>query len=357
MYRKILLVFSALVLLSNLLSAQPWKERPNGPQKPNFHRLKAAGDAKLDAFKDQRGKGFKALKRWENYWETRVNASGDFPPANQLQQSWNAYITSPRLAAPAPGSSWSSLGPTTSDGGYAGVGRINRVAFHPTNSNTYFASTAGGGLWKTTNGGSNWTSLTDNLTSIGTTGLVIDPNNTNVMYLATGDGDGYDTYSYGVLKTTDGGTNWAATGLTLTPGWVIYKIIMHPTDPNTLLVGTNGGIFRTTNAGSTWTQVVTNISAYDLEFKPGDPTYVYAGADGSVYRSTSTGASGTWTQVGVFSGGDRTAIAVSANNPNLVGVLVSNASDNGFQGYYASTNSGTSFPVVYNGPQNLMGWE
>ncbi|MEY4105757.1 MAG: hypothetical protein RL181_99, partial [Bacteroidota bacterium] len=357
MYRKLALVFSALVFFSGILSAQPWKEKPSGSKKPNFHSMKAAGDALLEPVKAQRGKGFKALKRWENYWETRVNANGDFPAANQLQQSWNTYIKSPGLAAPVPGSSWSSMGPTSSDGGYAGIGRINRVAFHPTNSSTYFANTAGGGLWKTTNGGSSWTSLTDNLASIGTSGLVINPTNTDIMYLATGDGDGYDTYSYGVLKTTDGGTNWSATGLTFTPGWVIYKIVMHPNDPNTLLVGTNGGIFRTTDAGATWTQVVTNISAYDLEFKPGDPTYVYAGADGSVYRSTSTGASGTWTQVGVFTGGDRTAIAVSANNPSLLGVLVSRASDAGFLGYYTSINSGTSFSVTYNGPSNLMGWE
>ncbi|MCE2770338.1 MAG: IPT/TIG domain-containing protein [Saprospiraceae bacterium] len=261
--------------------------------------MKTSGDAALNAVKSQKGKGFKAFKRWEKYWDQRVFSDGSFPPANLVQKNWELYQFEKSLSALIPGSSWSSLGPNSSSGGYAGIGRINRLTFHPTNTSIIFACTAGGGLWKTTNGGTSWVPLTDNLASIGTSGLVINPTDPNIMYLATGDGDGADTYSYGVLKSTDGGVTWNTTGLTFTTGTVIYKLQQHATDPNILLAGTNGGLYRTANGGTSWTKVV---------------------------------ASG-----------------------HFVAALVSNTS-NGFKGFYASVDGGLTYTLRSSTP-NLMGWE
>ncbi|MFO0468924.1 MAG: VPS10 domain-containing protein, partial [Bacteroidota bacterium] len=343
-----LLFFSTFYALH--LVAQPWAE-VSSTVPPNFYRMKTSGDDILNAVKTQKGKGFKAFKRWEKYWDQRVFPDGSFPPANLVQKNWELYQTEKSLSALIPGSSWTSLGPNSSSGGYAGIGRINRLTFHPTNTSIIFACTAGGGLWKTTNGGTSWVPLTDNLASIGTSGLVINPTNPNIMYLATGDGDGSDTYSYGVLKTIDGGITWNTTGLTFTPGTVIYKLQQHATDPNILLAGTNGGLYRTANGGTSWTKVVASGHFYDIEAL--SATNMVAVTKGGFYRSTDSGAS--WVLVTTITSTGRIALAVSASNPDFVGALVSNTS-NGFKGFYASVDGGLTYMLRSSTP-NLMGWE
>ncbi|MFN9681424.1 MAG: beta strand repeat-containing protein, partial [Bacteroidota bacterium] len=330
--------------------AQPWAEVSSSVA-PNFYRMKTSGDAALNAVKSQKGKGFKAFKRWEKYWDQRVFSDGSFPPANLVQKNWELYQFEKSLSALIPGSSWTSLGPNSSSGGYAGIGRINRLTFHPTNTSIIFACTAGGGLWKTTNGGTSWVPLTDNLASIGTSGLVINPTDPNIMYLATGDGDGADTYSYGVLKSTDGGVTWNTTGLTFTTGTVIYKLQQHATDPNILLAGTNGGLYRTANGGTSWTKVVASGQFYDIEAL--SATNMVAVTKGGFYRSTDSGA--TWVLVTTIASTGRIALAVSASNPNFVAALVSNTS-NGFKGFYASVDGGLTYTLRSSTP-NLMGWE
>ena len=123
---------------------------------------------------------------------------------------------------------WTNLGPNTTSGGYAGLGRINCVAFHPTNSNIMWVGSPGGGLWKTTDGGNNWTTNFDNAVVLGVSSIVVHPTTPNIMYIATGDGDGSDTYSVGILKSTDGGVTWQTTGLNwnVSQGRRIRKILM-----------------------------------------------------------------------------------------------------------------------------------
>jgi hypothetical protein len=255
------------VLLSVTLKGQPWAE-VSSENTPNFFGMSVVGNSTFDAVKNQKGKGFKPFKRWENYWEKRVFLDGSFPPADIIQNNWDSYKLKKSSAGLIPGSSWTSLGPIVSSGGYSGIGRINRITLHPTNSNIIFACSAGGGLWKTTNGGSSWVPLTDHLASIGTSGLVINPTNPDIMYLATGDGDGFNTYSFGVLKTTDGGISWTKTGLTFPIGVVIYKLHHHESNPDMLFAGTNIGLFRSTNGGNTWTKVITSGQFYDIENYP-----------------------------------------------------------------------------------------
>ncbi len=340
------------ILFLNVYSvvAQPWAE-VSSTVTPNFYRMKTSGDDVLKAVKTQKGKGFKAFKRWEKYWDQRVFPDGSFPPANLVQKNWELYQAEKSLSALIPGSSWTSLGPNSSSGGYAGIGRINRLTFHPSNSSIIFACTAGGGLWKTTNGGTSWVPLTDNLASIGTSGLVINPADPNIMYLATGDGDGSDTYSYGVLKSTNGGLTWNTTGLTFTTGTVIYKLQQHATDPNILLAGTNGGLYRTANGGTSWTKVVASGQFYDIEAL--SATNLVAVTKGGFYRSTDGGA--TWVLATTIASTGRIALAVSASNPDFVGALVSNTS-NGFKGFYASVDGGLTYTLRSSTP-NLMGWE
>ncbi|MBP7810168.1 MAG: T9SS type A sorting domain-containing protein [Bacteroidia bacterium] len=363
--KKIFSFFILSFLSLNIIS-QEWTEKMLDP-KANFYDIQKEFNTYWSTHDNtEKGKGWKQFKRWENYMEPRVYPSGDLTLPSQNMQNFETFLqanstqktSNPNLIA---STTWTAVGPMGPMAGSAGgqllkSGRINFVTIHPAGSNTLFVGAPAGGLWKSTNGGTSWTTNTDLLQVIGCSDLVIDPTNPNIMYLATGDGDAGDTYSIGVLKSTDGGLTWVATGMvwTVNQGRLIRKLIMDPTNPQIVLAATNIGIWRTANGGTTWTQVYTT-STHDLEFMPGNSNIVYAG--GATFRiSTNNGV--TWTQVSAgipTTGVNRMAVAVTPANPNYVYVLAGASSNSGFQGFYRSTNSGTSFSTMATTP-NLLGW-
>lgn len=321
-----------------------------------------------------RGKGFKQFKRYEWFWSTRMDATGNFyaerlwkARQEKYQHFPNSFYASKKglNRVMVNSSNWTNLGPQTSipsNGG--GAGRVNCIVFDPTNSNTIYVGSPSGGLWKTTNGGTSWTSNTDELGTLGVTHLAIDPANTNIMYLATGDGDAGDTYSLGVLKSTDGGATWNTTGLSWTASQTfrISKLIIHPSNSSLLIAATSNGIYKTTNAGVNWTQVQTG-NFKDLDIDPSNSTVwyacLYANGTAGVYKSTNTGD--TWTKLtsGLpASGVLRCAMSVAASSPStLYAIFCDNISGSyGLVGIYQSTNGGTSWTQVADGSPNLLGW-
>jgi hypothetical protein len=342
---------------SGSLLAQPWHN--DGVLITTPQKYQTLHDNAEEYFKKRgtgKGTGYKAYKRWDHYWNSRVNASGTFPPANVRQDEWNKYLAQTPLPQGIGGSSWTSLGPNSSTGGYAGIGRINRVAFHPTDANTFFACTAGGGLWKTSNGGSSWTNLTTTLSRLGTSDLIVDSSNPNVLYLATGDCDAGDTPSIGVLKSTDGGVTWNATGLSFSDAQYvsIYKLIRHSTNANILFAATSNGIYKTTNAGGSWTLTLSGTTIYDMAQKSGTPTTYFASSASRIYISTDEGV--TWTVRSTITGSGRMSIAVTPSNPDFVGVLATKSSDYSFLGFYSSTDGGLNYALRSSTP-NILGWE
>ncbi len=298
--------------------------------------------------------GFEQFKRWEWFMEPRVSSTGErFNPSI----AYTEYLTKVKpFLNQSRSSTWSLVGPTTQIPTDGGAGRINFVRFLPGNNNTIFAGAPSGGLWKSTDGGSTWSTNTDDLAVIGCSDIAIDPVNTNIMYLATGDVDAGDTYSIGVLKTTDGGITWNTTGLSflVSAGETVNRILINPNDPTILIATTSDGIYRSTNSGTNWTHVVATGNFKDAQFKPGDPNTVYA-CSNKFYKSTNGGLS--FNQVtSVFSSSvDRMAIAVSANNSNIVYAVTANTTDYGLEGFYQSTNSGTSFTLM-NSTYDILGF-
>lgn len=315
------------------------------------------------------GSGYKQWKRWEYMMERRLTPDGKV--TNWALRNWDAYNeyvaqhpdADGSQSADSPNGHWISLGPsgyTLGAGWNGGVGRINCMAFHPSNPNIFWVGTPAGGLWKATLGGyfGAWTPLTDGMPVIGVSGIAVDFVDPNIIYILTGDGDGGHTTSIGVLKTTDGGTTWNPTGFT----WTIYdnlrgyKLLMHPTDRNTLFVVSNAGIHRTTNGGTTWTQVQSGMFQ-DIEFKPGDPTIMYASGGTAFYRSTNSGASWTRVWTGVPTTAWRMAIGVTSQNPGYVYLFTGPpTSVNNFVGVFLSTNSGAGFSTKSTTP-NLLGYD
>ena len=148
-----------------------------------------------------KGNGYKPYARTINFLESRVDENGKFYP-NALWDEWGKIKNNKNSAS---SSNWTPLGPfdvpiIQSNNKKRGNGRVNCIEFHPTNPDIFWVGSPGGGLWKTTDGGSTWTTNTDNLPVLGVSDIIIDPANTDIMYLATGDADGGDTYSIGSVK-------------------------------------------------------------------------------------------------------------------------------------------------------------
>lgn len=324
--------------------------------------------SQMESEREEDGKDgtFRLFKRWEWYYAPRVGTTGDLTmPAysyinffSYLEQNPAAkQMHNASIARQLSSTNWSFVGPTGAPQG-GGAGRLNFVRFDPTNNNIIYVGAPAGGLWKSVNGGGSWTCLTDYLPIIGCSDLAIDPTNTQVLYLGTGDNDGGDMPSLGVLKSTDGGITWNSTGMNfnIIQSRKIARIIIDPSNTNIVYAGTSAGIYKTYDAGVTWSQV-SGSGIQDMEMKPGDPLTLYA-CRTTFIKSTNGGA--TWTTVTTglpqSSAVSRLAIAVTKDDPNYVYIVAGQTGTQGFQGIYLSTNSGASFTPRANSP-NLLGWD
>ncbi len=261
------------------------------------------------------------------------------------------------------GLKWRSIGPAFVSG------RISDFAVDPDNFSTYYVAVASGHIWKTTNNGITFTPIFDNhgVYSIGS--LAMDPNNSNVVWAGTGENNHQRALGYGngIYKTTDGGSSWKNMGLKESRH--IGEILVDPRNSNVVYVAAEGsawgpneerGVFKTTDGGENWEKVLyisENTGVANLCFEPGNPDVIYAGAEqrrrrqfskigggpeSAYYKSTDGGL--TWNKLEkgipkVDKGGME--IVVSATNPDIVYVMFEASNDKG--GVYRSTNRGASF--------------
>ena len=385
---QITLLISFLLLVSTSSWSQTWtanlsKEKiKNGGGLTFFEIQKAFYDywRPLNVengyyYKDgemHKANGYKLYKRWEWFWGQRVDpTTGDFP---KITAAEIREMIKEQPGSKDDDSDWSSLGPNSSGGGYSGVGRINCIGFRPGDNDTFYVGSPSGGLWKTTDGATNWIPLTDDNTVLGVSDVVVIAGATpaaDVLYIATGDRDlgpldnipaGHtaDNHSIGVLKSTDGGATWAATGLSFSASdkETTNRILLDPSDNNILYAATSDGLYKTTNAGTAWTKTSTE-DFVDMEFNTGNSAIIYAATrtGGEIWRSTNSGTS--FSQVLNVSSADRTELAVSPDDADRVYAVICDF-NRGLRGVWRSTNGGTSFtevyekPVVGNGNDNLL---
>jgi len=361
--KKLLVVLIVLFISVNTtqnLVAQNWlNELENG----HVYKAKENFDLYWSDKTPSKGHGFKQFERWYNHWKPRVYPSGEMT-AIKYQEGLEEHknIIGQHAQNKSSTSNWNSVGPfDPAFNGNSGIGRVNVIEFHPTNSNIIYIGTPGGGLWKSIDGGSNWAPQTDYFTNLGISDIAIDPNNTNIMYVATGDRDGNDTYGFGLLKTTDGGVSWSNTGLAMnvTDNNTVNRVLIDPTNSNVILVSTKLGIYRSTNAGNSFSHRLSNKSIISMEFNPGNTNIIYAGeydsggTTAAVYRSTDNGLNWNPISSGLPNSGSlRIQIAVSPDNNSSVYCLISNDSY-GLKGIYKSTNNGVSYSLMSNTPNIL----
>lgn len=336
----------SISVFSQYAKDAPWMHKLQKNNKKSKYSIKEISQAfdmywkKHKEEKDKKGAGFKPFKRWENRWELQADKNG-FPLSNEtLFKQWQAKNALQRNSNDI--SNWQNLGPYTQLS-KSGQGRANVVAVDPNNPNTYYVGAPAGGVWKSIDAGTTWTPLSDYLPQIGVSGIAIDPNNSNIIYIATGDDDANDTYSIGVMKSTDGGITWNTTGLQFnTSSNSSHEIYINPNDSNMLWVATSIGVFKTSDAGASWQNVLYG-NIRDLKIKPNDPSVVYAVTNNKFYKSADFGSSFNQINSTVLpSSSSRYAIDVTAANPSVV-YLLSATAGNDFGGVYKSTDSGDTF--------------
>ncbi|MCB0714422.1 MAG: T9SS type A sorting domain-containing protein [Chitinophagaceae bacterium] len=210
-------------------------------------------------------------------------------------------------------SNWSSLGDVADI-----AGRILCIEVDPNNSNTVWAGSAGGGIWKSTNGASSWSGVQTDFPVLGVPSIVVNPLKSSVVYAGTGEvyrtdtsNTGFNvwktrgTYGVGILKTTDGGATWTQVlSKTSNQLFGIQMLKFDPIDTSIIYACATDGLYRTTNSGATWNKILNKIYVSDVCINPSNTNQIVVGVgnltntDRGIYRTTN-GSSGSpsWTKI------------------------------------------------------------
>ena len=248
-------------------------------------------------------------------------------------------------------------------------GRIADIAISPQDPSTWYLAVGSGNVWKTENSGITWQPIFDDQTSYSVGSIALDPSNPEVVWVGTGENVSgrHVGWGDGVYKSSDGGGSWQHMGLENSQH--TGKILVDPRDGNVVFVAAEGplwsaggdrGLYKSTDGGENWTQVLTiddDTGVTDIEIDPRDPDIMYAaayqrrrtiwsllaGGPGSgIYKSTDGGE--TWTELenGLPSGDmGKIGLAVSSVNPDVVYATIEAGDDE--KGFYRSIDSGASW--------------
>jgi photosystem II stability/assembly factor-like uncharacterized protein len=304
---------------------------------------------------------------------------------NNIKALVNTNVTEPlKFIGPSPITNGQTLGDGSS---FTGTrqnisGRIASVAVDPKDPNTVYVGGAQGGLWRSTNSGQSWTSITDNAPSQSIGAIAIDPTNSNIIYAGTGEGNfsGDCFFGMGILKTTDGGNTWQTLAAQLFVGRAVNDIVIDPTNPNTLYVGigsafagiatvTNptvgiNGVYKSTDGGQTFTPSLRVTTAsqfgstvFDVKMDPNNPSILYAAINGQgIFKTTDAGANWTKLSGGLpTTGFSRIDVGISKNNSNVLYASIADARTDELLNIYKSTDGGSTWTIVPKPPANVFG--
>lgn len=287
---------------------------------------------------------YNLFRRWEYLMLPHTDDNGNFDLEKEAE-AIEAYQKTHNRARNAAAANWQPLGPyNRTQASYSNIGRVECVAFHPTDPNIFYFGAPSGGVWKTTNGGTTWQYLSTGWDQLYVYGISVDPNNPNTVYVVRG-----NSYLY---KSTDGGNTWSKL---FTGSYGIQsKILIDPNNSNRLIANAYNGVIYSINGGINWSlglgiDLGLTGRIDDVQFKPNDANTLYACSTSKLYKSTNGGVS--FSELFTFpSTSIATNIAVTPAAPNNVYVAFNPSTPNpftnvyrAFGGLYKSTDEGGSF--------------
>jgi photosystem II stability/assembly factor-like uncharacterized protein len=248
-------------------------------------------------------------------------------------------------------------------------GRVMAIAVNPKNKFEYYVGVASGGVWKTVNDGTTWTPLFDGEGSYSIGWVTLDPNDSSVVWVGSGESNSQRSVSYGdgIYRSDDGGKSWSNLGLKKSEH--IGRVVVDPRDSKVVYVAAEGplwgpggdrGLYKTTDGGKNWKAVLTiseNTGVADVALDPSNPDILYAsayqrrrhvftfidgGPESAIYKSTDAGA--TWNKLksglpSVDMG--RIGLAISPADSNVVYATIEAADKKG--GIFRSTDKGATW--------------
>ena len=232
--------------------------------------------------------GFEQMRRMNNGLAMKTTASASWIPVSSSSQ--NGHVS----------------------------GRPTCIAFSPGSNqegNAVYLGEVMGGLWKSTDRGQNWVSLSDSWKTLAVGGVAVDPNNPNTIYAGTGEANGATSgYSIGIYKSTDGGLNWQ-----LLPGSgssVTCQMMVNPANSNFVYQATETGVYLSKNAGKSWSNVCSLGGLTSLVMNPRNPAVFYAAGGSQISKSVDSGK--TWKSLKGFPAGNLMVIAMTAADTNYI---------------------------------------
>ncbi|WP_289054613.1 T9SS type A sorting domain-containing protein [Carboxylicivirga marina] len=263
------------------------------------------------------------------YLKTNNDPSKEYPHNHHLNELKSAKLKSAQLKSAKEDLNWIERGP-----GNVG-GRTRGFIIDPTDNtgNTWFAGSVGGGIWKTTDAGQNWTTVSDNWPNLAVSSMAMAPSNSDVLYAGTGEGFwNLDAImGNGIFKSTDHGATWSLLSSTESNGAFrfVNRLVVDPDDENIVYAATNWGIYKTADGGSSWNKVFQELynnessarRVQDLKMSPDNSSILIAGVnDYGVIQSFNKGKS--WKLVNPKTQG-RVEVGISEYNTDVMYALTS----------------------------------
>lgn len=248
-------------------------------------------------------------------------------------------------------------------------GRISDIVIHPENENIWYVGVGSGGVWKTINAGTTWAPIFDDQDVYSIGSVTMDPQNPERIWVGTGENTGsrHAAYGDGIYLSEDGGKNWTNMGLKQSER--ISTVVIHPEDPNTLWVAAQGplwskggqrGLYKTTDGGKTWNQVLGDdewTGVTDVVIDPRNPDRLYAatwqrhrnvaaymggGPNTAIYSTEDGGDNWTRLTEGLPKESmGKIGLAISPMQPDVIYAAIELKRRTG--GIYKSTNRGASW--------------
>ncbi|MGQ9643951.1 MAG: FlgD immunoglobulin-like domain containing protein, partial [Ignavibacterium sp.] len=297
------------------------------------------------------------------YYEQRAFPNNSIPD-NWREEAFRHIQIHNRSTELSPNAlSWAQVGPSNVGG------RIRAIAVHPSDPNTVYLGAVAGGVWKSTNGGSTWTALNDFMENLAVCALVIDPNNPNIIYAGTGEGFfNLDAIrGAGIFKSTDAGNSWTQLSSTKNSNFYYVNDLDINSTNGVLYAATRKGLFASSDGGSSFTTILSaggsDVHCTDVEIAYTSPVRIYVAFglfnQSEIWLSTDGGS--TFAQNYYQTNMGRIEIAVSKSNPLVAYASFMSLSTYGAGHFVVTTNGGSSWSAVnipgpsYSGASTFLG--
>ncbi len=356
------------VLFSLPLFAQNYQDMMND-YNYNFYEVVTEAEKYFAQHSKGKGSGYKGYLRWKNENESKFYPTGNRSNVNPyfVEQAFRS-IKKEQLYYGSRGeqtSPWVELGPWDANNVTShysqGIGRVETFYVYPNNTNVMYLGSRSGGFWRTSDGGSNWECSTDTMIATGVN--VLDASDTNPDSVLINLQNAQNTYSQGIYYSIDGGKNWMITNFNpQNLGWGglgktgrVRWVKISPFNTNLVMVGTDRGLYRSTDFMHTFNRVFTSGNFTQIDFHPTKPNVVYVyNSSGNnnrnkVFKSTNFGQTFTPSsnipQISNYNG----RLSVSTDCPNCVYFATNN-------GVWKSINEAQDFVFMSNPNQGAHGF-